>query len=382
MKKTEQRSSSPCFFAASIPAYLQDEMPEAGRREFETHLETCECCRQEVEEYRWLIQSLTRGFPERGTGGLVPGVLARVRDEERRQSRRRFVLRIAALLVCCAGGAALLFRLRPGPVETRNRIVRAAGANDGPFVAMALTWLSESQEPAGYWDAARWGAQRNYTPGISGLAVLALVRQAPAPLRGPHEETIRRGLDFLLSQQNADGCFGGLSSATPYNQGMATLALLEACALEDNPEWRAAAGRALAYIRSTQRSTGGWGPARDRGRPASTAVTAWQLQALIRASEYGWDDLDEPIERGLAWLQAEAPEFDTATGVPAAGTVNRRQAICAARVVSLSRSTDPGRRAVHMRGLLVDCAEADAPDGRKTSAGGQVYDTAMAVLAM
>ena len=34
-------------------------------------------------------------------------------------------------------------------------------------------YLAAAQEPSGGWDAARWGAQKNYSPGVTALALLA-----------------------------------------------------------------------------------------------------------------------------------------------------------------------------------------------------------------
>jgi squalene-hopene/tetraprenyl-beta-curcumene cyclase len=111
----------------------------------------------------------------------------------------------------------------------------------------------------------------------------------------------RRGLDYLLAEQEADGSwFGRWGANHLYGTGAAVPALV-ACGLREHPSVR----RAVDWLTSVQNEDGGFGEDlrsyRDpawRARGASTASqTAWALLALVAAGENG-----AVTERAVGWL--------------------------------------------------------------------------------
>lgn len=297
MTNSESRGAR-CRRDADIPAYLQGELPPEDRSAFEAHLAACSSCQRELATYEALMTRLSAPLPEAPERDLAPGVLARI-------NAPRAVLRPAFGGTAWRAAAALLALLLAGLLLSRQDRRPAQPAVVTPqeqFVAAALDWLATSQEPDGRWDAAKWGAQPNYTPGITALAVLAFLRHEPEALPGPHAQAVRRGLEYLLGQQNAEGRFGKLCSGTPYNQGLATLALLKATRLRAEPRWTEAADRGAAYIASTQLASGGWDYPRSAPDAGNTSVTAWQLQALLEAEAAARGHVRPAIERGMAWL--------------------------------------------------------------------------------
>jgi squalene-hopene/tetraprenyl-beta-curcumene cyclase len=134
---------------------------------------------------------------------------------------------------------------------------------------------------------------------------------------------VRRGVDYLLREQEADGSwFGRWGANYIYGTGAAVPALVAAGIPRDHPSVR----RAVAWLERVQNEDGGWGEDlrsyTDRswaGRGASTASqTAWALLALHAADEHG-----ETPRRGLAWLagtQRSDGDWDepwfTGTGFP------------------------------------------------------------------
>jgi len=318
------------------------------------------------------------------------------------------------------------------PAAARAVPLAVLPPDDGPAIGQALAWLEASQEPDGGWDAARWGARPEFTVGVTALALLALGADRPAALAGPRAGTLRRGLDYLVRRQAAGGRFGPEGAGTMYNHSMATLALLEAWARRPEPAWGAAAERGLAFIRAEQRAAGGWGYTRGPRDAMNASVTVWQLQALNRAAALGFAGLRPGVERGLAWLeQTVNPAGNLGYRRPndfpfGSDTLTAAGVLCLARAgvsadsARLARLLPAARAAAGRPAALDYCREyflaaalqaADAAAGRPprdrlraavlagrsrtgpaagswepcdrwSGAGGRVYATAMAVLAL
>ncbi len=147
------------------------------------------------------------------------------------------------------------------------------------------------------------------------LEALALEGRADDP-------AVRRGIAYLLAEQEDDGSwFGRWGANHLYGTGAAVPALV-ACGLGEHTSIR----RAVSWLRSVQNDDGGFGEDlrsyRDRawrGRGASTASqTAWALLALHAAGEDG-----ETTDRAVGFL-AETQRADgswdepffTGTGFP------------------------------------------------------------------
>jgi squalene-hopene/tetraprenyl-beta-curcumene cyclase len=119
--------------------------------------------------------------------------------------------------------------------------------------------------------------------------VSAHALEALAPKAG-YEDEVRRGLDWLLAEQEPDGSwFGRWGVNHIYGTG-AALPALEACGL---PAGHTAFRRAVAWLDSVQNDDGGFGedirsyadPAwRGRG-PSTASQTAWALLAYVAADE-------------------------------------------------------------------------------------------------
>ncbi|MFD4790388.1 squalene--hopene cyclase [Streptomyces sp. NPDC058459] len=140
-----------------------------------------------------------------------------------------------------------------------------------------------------------------------------------------HDPRTRRGITWLLAEQEADGSwFGRWGVNYVYGTGSVVPALTAAGLPTSHPAIR----RAVHWLRQVQNDDGGWGEdlrsyqhtKEWSGRGASTASqTSWALMALLAAGERDTD----PVERGVRWL-AETQRADgswdepyfTGTGFP------------------------------------------------------------------
>ncbi|MEV6315450.1 squalene--hopene cyclase [Streptomyces sp. NPDC051776] len=138
------------------------------------------------------------------------------------------------------------------------------------------------------------------------------------------DERTRRGVDWLLAEQEENGAwFGRWGTNYVYGTGSVVPALTAVGFPASHPAVR----RAVAWLESVQNDDGGWGEDqrsyRDTewiGRGESTASqTAWALMALLAAGERD----GKVVERGVTWLvetQREDGTWDepyfTGTGFP------------------------------------------------------------------
>ncbi|WP_409234448.1 squalene--hopene cyclase [Streptomyces sp. PA5.6] len=139
-----------------------------------------------------------------------------------------------------------------------------------------------------------------------------------------HDPRTRRGIEWLLAEQEENGAwFGRWGVNYIYGTGSVVPALITAGLPASHPAIR----RAVRWVESVQNDDGGWGEDlrsyRDRGwvghGTSSASQTAWALLALLSAGERE----AKSTERGIAWL-VEAQRADgswdepyfTGTGFP------------------------------------------------------------------
>ncbi|MFF1374694.1 squalene--hopene cyclase [Streptomyces sp. NPDC058308] len=118
-----------------------------------------------------------------------------------------------------------------------------------------------------------------------------------------HDPRTRRGIEWLLAEQEENGAwFGRWGVNYIYGTGAVVPALVTAGLPAAHPAIR----RAVKWVESVQNDDGGWGEDlrsyRDRGwvghGTSSASQTAWALLALLAAGE----GEGKSAERGIAWL--------------------------------------------------------------------------------
>jgi hypothetical protein len=190
-------------------------------------------------------------------------------------------------------------------------------AGDGqltePAIEHGLEYFARTQFPDGHWslhesppgvklDAASLGDLHADTA-ATGLALLTYMAAGYTHQDEKYRDTVRRGLDWLVKHQAADGnlSYRGSDPTHFYSQGIATMALCEAYGMTQDRDLRAAAQKAVDFIVAAQDpSRGGW---RYTARDGSdTSVTGWQLMALRSAKMAGLNVPDETMRKIGHWL--------------------------------------------------------------------------------
>ena len=138
-------------------------------------------------------------------------------------------------------------------------------------------------------------------------------------------DSLKRGVDYLLKEQEKDGSWFGRWGANYIYGAWSTLCALNAVGLpHDHDAYR----RAVAWLVAIQNDDGGWGEDLSSYKldykgyeqaPSTASQTAWALLGLMAAGE-----VDHPaVAKGIAYLQATQSDGGlwnearfTATGFP------------------------------------------------------------------
>ncbi|HEY3225688.1 MAG TPA: prenyltransferase/squalene oxidase repeat-containing protein [Planctomycetota bacterium] len=193
------------------------------------------------------------------------------------------------------------------PLEIRINRIRQNGGTDQSesAVSRGLDWLARHQADTGEWEGMLFErlcpkgdscqskaapGDQAYTPGVTGLALLAFLGAGYAPAEGLYAKNVSRGLAWLVERQDTDGGIrvtGG--EVNFYNQAVATRALCEAAAATGDERFRGAAQKALDYLEGTQFPDGGWTYWRDAAVPErnDASITGWAVLAMRAGQEAG-----------------------------------------------------------------------------------------------
>lgn len=158
-----------------------------------------------------------------------------------------------------------------------------------------MKFLAASQSADGTWNDGV-----GQEPGVVGLCVAAFLAHGEDPVDGRYAVNVRRGIEFIIKQQDpANGYIG----SSMYNHAFATKALAEAYGQVDIPAIEPSLRKAIDLILSAQKRnrSGGWRYTPE-SRDADTTVTGCQLVTLFAARNAGLAVPDEAIRKGLAYL--------------------------------------------------------------------------------
>ena len=215
-----------------------------------------------------------------------------------------------------------MFGNRPGGGRTRN--LRMFGDAGDDVMHSGLRWLRAHQSRDGSWDGDgfesmckgnRCGGPGGplYDPGLTGLSLLAFLGAGETHKSTKHGTVVRAGLKYLMSVQDAEGCFGPrTSNHFTYNHAIAALAMAEAYGLTQSPLFKARAQNGIDFISQCQNPYLAW---RYGVKPQDndTSVTGWMVMALKSAKGAGLDVDPGSFEGAKAWLdKVTEPEYGRA----------------------------------------------------------------------
>ena len=197
--------------------------------------------------------------------------------------------------------------------DQRKAVINRMGGSDETekAVAAALNWLARHQSPDGRWAAHNFDAGCSGCGGeptevadidvaTTGLALLCFFGADHTHFKdGPYRDTVRRGVEWLLSVQRPDGDLrvgyemnddGDLEEReeTMYSHAIASIALSEAYGMTGDPELLNPVRNAAHFIVAARnKRQGGW--RYDPGQKGDTSVLGWQVMALKSAEMAGID---------------------------------------------------------------------------------------------
>ena len=203
----------------------------------------------------------------------------------------------------------------------RAAVKKFGGSADSERAVNAgLTWLQKIQKQDGSWSfeevgGAGQGGTLQATPmGATSLALLTFLGGGHThEIKGEYQETVARGLNWLLSK--AETTSSGLDlrgtaqgNSGLYVQGIATICLCEAAALtpKDRTLKRAATSAIRFVERSQDRLGGGW--RYTPNQPGDTSVTGWQIMALQSAKANRISVAADTMQDARAFLRSVSVE--------------------------------------------------------------------------
>jgi hypothetical protein len=221
------------------------------------------------------------------------------------------MLRTAAILALALALASALSPAAPG---------FAAESDVDRALARGLEWLARHQSADGHWDSDgfetrchdRCGGPGHplYDQGVTGLAILAFVESGSAARSTETDAAVRRGLEWLKSCQDEEGCFTSrVAHNFTYSHAIATLAVARALEATDDESLRGPLERAVKFIELCRNPYKGWRYGVSPG-DNDTSVTGWMVSALAAAKAAGVS-VDAA---GLSSSQAFLDEMTDATG--------------------------------------------------------------------
>jgi hypothetical protein len=187
-----------------------------------------------------------------------------------------------------SGGKENLVKERGGSPKTQNSVM------------MGLLWLKRHQGEDGRWDSDGFlslcgrdnqhpgscgdGAGESWCDvGVTGLALLCFLGAGNSTSVGEFQEQVKKGVQYLTSVTDSEGCIGTRQGHLMYNHAIGTLAMAEAYSMSNyNPLLKTPTEKAVKFLLDAQNPNKGWRYT-PRCNDSDTSVTGWCVMALKSA---------------------------------------------------------------------------------------------------
>ena len=202
--------------------------------------------------------------------------------------------------------------LKGRSVGSKKLLLGHFGGNKGTEDAVlnGLKWLARQQKADGSWSLIgpyTNGGRVENVASATAMALLAFQGHGDTPTQGQFSGNVKRGWDFLLKLQDADGyfCRDCVSQHRLYSQAQCTIAICELYGMTGDEKWRGPAEKAIKYaIKAQDPRAGGW--RYEPGEDSDTSVTGWFVMALQSAKMAKLEVPQQTLDNVMKFLDSVA----------------------------------------------------------------------------
>ena len=208
-------------------------------------------------------------------------------------------MRAFLILICCA---TVIFAAEPEAELLRKLTTK--NSRDAA-IDKGLAFLHQQQAPEG-------SIGRRHRPALTSLAIIAYLSAGHTFDDKTYGETLKKGLTYVLSQQERSGYFGHVEHGQMYGHGIATLMLAESVGMINDPDLEERAQRGLeravsiiinaAKIPKELPHTGGWHYKPD-ATESDLSLSGWQLMSLHAAQQVGVNVPEQVISAAVDYAR-------------------------------------------------------------------------------
>jgi hypothetical protein len=176
-------------------------------------------------------------------------------------------------------------------------------------VRAGITYLVRTQNPDGSWLSD--GATGMYPVAMTALSGLALLADGNTAYSGPHADSVRQAVEYLVQHADTEtGLIGGQDAGRPmFGHGFGMLFLAQVYGSEGQLALRRRVGdvlaRAVSLTARCQSKQGGWYYTPDATQDEG-AVTITQMQGLRGCADAGIGVPPQTVENALGYIRRSA----------------------------------------------------------------------------